>query len=795
MRDEGSGVAAGFEEAGADAPLTEGWEVGPSGRWSLAERTCLLSIGVIALLLLMIVLTLVARSQPDLLPFLDPLALGWHVRVSVLVTAGWVLVLLAAMRARHAGPEASWLAHFPIQLFAVSSAFNAYMLGIFTNPFGVLSLAGGLPVSLLAYGARSTWLGATSFVGLLGIATLGSQLGAIPYAPLMASSPVVAGRLAPAWVVGFGLMVVVGYSVLMFVSHRLVVEIRAREERLRGKHTQLFSIHEDLIQTRADLELSRDALEQRVGLRTRELRDSNEQLRAEIAMRSELSDDLEALRLVMEGAVEGIAWLRGDGLFEGVNGAYAEMHGTSADAMRGTHWKEWTHSEDWEAVSRGTAKLAEQHRQEVDFRGVRVDGSGFYGAAVLVEDLRKGEGHHFRFLRDVSRNRELGRQLTQASKMDAIGRLAGGVAHDFNNLLTAIVAAAEQLGGCPELEKGSTEAQELLGWIQTSAQRGSYLTRQLLDFSRPQSEDWEVLDVNDALRGVIGILGPALGTHIRVRERLGSGPLPVLGSASRLEASLMNLALNARDAMPDGGEILFSTGLEEIVEPEVRFAGFPMVPGGYARIEVRDRGTGIPDEMIGKVFEPFFTTKAPGEGSGLGLPLLYNFVSEMRGAVSIESLAGRGTQVCVLLPLVDLESAASAPSTCRGSECAGGTVLVAEDEDIVRQVLVKLLQTLGFEVIDCADGEEALREYAAHEPRIDLVLMDVRMPVRGGIDTLRVLRRADSPVPVILMSGNLSLSELESLEDRDYLGKLSVLNKPFGRPELAKAIGEAMAGA
>ncbi|MFP8876379.1 MAG: response regulator, partial [Myxococcota bacterium] len=300
---------------------------------------------------------------------------------------------------------------------------------------------------------------------------------------------------------------------------------------------------------------------------------------------------------------------------------------------------------------------------------------------------------------------------------------------------------------------------------------------------------------NDSLRAVVAIVGPVLGTSIRVRAELGSARLSVLGSASRLDASLMNLALNARDAMPEGGEILFSARVDHLVEPDLRFAGFRMVPGSYVRIEVEDGGTGIPDETLGKVFEPFFTTKAPGEGSGLGLPLLYNFVSEMGGGVSIESSPGKGTRVAILLPLAQPPPTELADSARKRRRRAGGTVLVAEDEEIVRRLLVKMLTRDGFEVVDCENGEEVLRECGADRPHFDLVLMDVRMPVLGGIEALRSLRAGGSRVPVILMSGNLAGAEVEALTDHESLGDFSVLNKPFGGSELAKAIGGAIEGA
>ncbi|MFP8876847.1 MAG: histidine kinase dimerization/phospho-acceptor domain-containing protein, partial [Myxococcota bacterium] len=518
---------------------TEGLDAQPEESWSLADWACLFSKGMIFLILLPVGLLFAASARQDLVPFLDSQALEWLLRACLLSLTCWLLILLGATRARRVNPEAAWLAHMPIQLYAVSNAFNAYMLGIFTNPFTVFALAGGLPVAMLAYGTRRAWLGAMCFIGLIGAATVATQLGAIPYEPLMASSPLVGGRLSVVWIRGFGLVVAVGCGVLMLVSYRIVAEVRAREARLRLKHAQLFRVHEDLVQARSDLELSRDALERRVRLRTRELRETNERLRAEAAKRSELSADLEALRLVMEDAVEGIAWIGGDGLVEGVNGAYAKLHRVSTESMQGTHWKEWTHCDDRDLVARATARLGAEPRQELEFRGLCGDGSSFCGAVVLVGDSRDGGGRHFRFLRDVSRNRELAEQLTQASKMDAIGRLAGGVAHDFNNQLAAILASADQLAERPEFANGNEDVRELLEWIQASAQRGACLTRQLLDFARPQSEGREVIDVNDSLRAVVAILGPVLGTSIRVRAELGSARLSVLGSASRLDASLM----------------------------------------------------------------------------------------------------------------------------------------------------------------------------------------------------------------------------------------------------------------
>ena len=747
---------------------------------------------MLLLLLLLIAMLVTASERPDLFPFIDPRVVRGHIHVSIVISCAWALLLLAALRARRSQPGAAWLAHLPIQLFSIDNAFNAYMLGIFTNPFGVLSLAGGLPVALLAYGAKRTWLGAMTFGVLLAAATLGSQLGVIPYAPLMLASPVSEGHLSPAWVLGFGGLVVVGCGVLMFVSHRIVAEIRAREVALRAKHAQLFSLNEDLVQARSDLELSRNALERRVELRTRELRESNVRLRDEIERRSELSDELEALRLLMEDAVEGIAWLDADGRIQAVNGAYAEMHGSTAEHMLGTHWSDWTHSEDCERVGRSVARINGQLRQELDFRGVRVDGSEFFAAVVMVADSRSRRGHHFRFVRDVTRNRELSLQLTHASKMEAVGRLAGGVAHDFNNLLTTIVVATEELAGSPAFGKGSHEVEELLFWIRGSAERGVCLTRQLLDFSRPQSEDRELLDVNASLRGVVAILGPALGERIKIRADFAKESLPAFVSEGRLQASLMGLAFNGRDAMPDGGELRFSTGLDRIDRPEQCFAGSPMTPGRYVRIEVRDQGVGIPEAMLGTVFEPFFTTKAPGEGTGLGLPNLYSFVSEMGGGVRVESSVGEGTRVCILLPLAAHDEAVQLPEPPERPESASATILVAEDEEIVRQVLLRMLRATGYHVIGCRDGEEALREYSAHASSVDLVLLDVRMPIRGGVDVLRGLREAGSQVPVILMSGNLSRAEVASLGEREFLGNFSVLNKPFGRPDLTKAIEEAM---
>jgi len=473
-------------------------------------------------------------------------------------------------------------------------------------------------------------------------------------------------------------------------------------------------------------------------------------------------------------ALEGVARVGSDGRFQTVNIAFAAMHRSDAEDLVGSAANDWIVEEDREQVMRAVVDLHESGRQDITVRGQRGDGSSFFANLFLIAIPNEEPGEHYRFARDVTRQRELTAQLTQSMKMDAIGRLAGGVAHDFNNLLMTILAASDRLkdpvAELPDPDRG----REYLGWINTAAQRGASLTRQLLDFSHMQSSETGLIDVNQSLRRLIRMLDSVLSTSIKVESELHSEPLMTVGDLGRFESGLMNLALNARDAMPNDGILQFRTSECRLDPSDPRFAAFNLEGDRFVCVEVTDDGEGIASEILDDIFDPFFTTKPVGKGTGLGLSLFYTYTREVGGALEIESEPGHGTRVTIFLrSSSELPLAVEAPveSGVTGNE----TVLLAEDEAIVAKLLSALLREAGFQVISCADGREAVETFQKYREEIDVVLLDYLMPELDGIEVFDSIHRAAPSLPVILMSGNIVGAEIRDLEAR---GIREVLRKP-----------------
>jgi PAS domain S-box-containing protein len=490
----------------------------------------------------------------------------------------------------------------------------------------------------------------------------------------------------------------------------------------------------------------------------------------------------------LEEAIEGIARVGSDGRFQTVNPAFASMHAGEARDLVGTSAGDWIVEEDREEVEHAVAALAQSGRQEVMVRGRRSDGTVFFANMFLIGIRNEERGEHYRFARDVTRQRELTEQLTQSVKMDAIGRLAGGIAHDFNNLLMTILTASDRLkdpvGRLPDPNPGP----EYLGWISTAAERGASLTRQLLDFSHVPTSDSGPIDVNQSLGRLIGMLDSVVGSSIRVESELLSKPLVTVGDVARFESGLMNLAVNARDAMPDGGTLRFRTTECELDPADPRFSAFRLETDRFVCVEVIDDGTGIALEVLDDIFDPFFTTKPVGRGTGLGLSLFYTYTREVGGALEVESEPGEGTRVSIYLPHSDqlpFDTEESIRSRATGDE----TVLLAEDEPVVAQLLRVVLSEAGFNVISCADGREAVDSFQKYRDSVDVVLLDYRMPELDGIEAFDVIHGVAPEVPVILMSGNIAGAKIRDLQVR---GLRDVLRKPCSSNEVLQSLRSAI---
>jgi PAS domain S-box-containing protein len=375
-------------------------------------------------------------------------------------------------------------------------------------------------------------------------------------------------------------------------------------------------------------------------------------------------------------------------------------------------------------------------------------------------------------------------QLLHAQKMEAVGQLAGGVAHDFNNVLSVILGYGEIL--LEELPKDDPKHADL-SVIVDAAQRAAALTRQLLAFSRRRVVEPNVVDLNTTVRGVETMLRRIIGEDIDLRTTLSAEPATVRADASQLEQVIMNLTVNARDAMPEGGTLTIETASVEIHERgSAEHAVLP--PGRLVRLRVTDTGVGIDVATQKRIFEPFFTTKEIGRGTGLGLSTVYGIVQQSGGQIALESEPGRGTTFTIHLPLADEPSAETAqrPSPTR-PPAGAGTVLVVEDDDAVRQVTVRILRDQGYTVIDTGRPQDAAALAATQPQGVDLLLVDVVMPGVSGPKLAAELMAVRQGLRVLLMSG---YAGRHSEGDLTLAPGMRYIEKPFTPTALAKVAAE-----
>jgi CheY-like chemotaxis protein len=378
-------------------------------------------------------------------------------------------------------------------------------------------------------------------------------------------------------------------------------------------------------------------------------------------------------------------------------------------------------------------------------------------------------------------------QLRQSQKMEAIGRLAGGVAHDFNNLLTTIRGHTELLR---RSAASDAPARLDLDAILTASDRAAELTGQLLAFSRRGKMRVEEVQIDKLIEEVVRLLRHTVDPRIEVRCELGLGGAVVAGDPSRLQSALLNLAVNARDAMPDGGLLAFSTRVVDVASAR-RTSDLPTSPGPYAEIRVADTGMGMAPDVARRVFEPFFTTKEMGRGTGLGLAAVYGTVKSHNGSISVESAPGLGSLFRIHLPL-SAQHGEVVPTVPERAWVEGrGTVLLVDDQAEVREVTTSILDRLGYTVITAEDGVAALTLYQQHRDVIRLVLLDVRMPRMDGAETLRRLRRINPTLPVVIVSGFGADNDLATIRS---IGVQGVVEKPFTVSELSETMARALRG-
>jgi PAS domain S-box-containing protein len=379
--------------------------------------------------------------------------------------------------------------------------------------------------------------------------------------------------------------------------------------------------------------------------------------------------------------------------------------------------------------------------------------------------------------------------LQHSQKMEAIGQLAGGVAHDFNNLLTGILGNAELLRRTlPGDSRQARRASE----IERAAEKAATLTRQLLTFSRKGNLKTEVVNLTDVVNNVVILLSRSIDRRIEIDREFSADNPKVVGDAAQLENAVLNLAVNARDAMPDGGRLRFAVRNLSLADDAAEIRAMGIEPGPFVELEVSDTGIGIPERLQDKIFEPFFTTKGLGEGTGLGLAMVYGCVRNHRGAISVTSEIGGGTSFGLLLPAAEIETRSGEEHAQLANMTAGeGHILIVDDEVVVRDLFRETLEDLGYEVSTCHDGREAVEFYRREGTTVDLVLLDMIMPRLNGADTFRELKEMNPEVRVLLSSGYSESADTALLIEQ---GALGFLVKPFTMAELADEIARALRG-
>jgi|GEM_PF-2699308 len=424
-----------------------------------------------------------------------------------------------------------------------------------------------------------------------------------------------------------------------------------------------------------------------------------------------------------------------------------------------------------------------QGQQVFEWLAKRTDGTEFWVEVSLRSTVIGGRGRVLAVSRDISERKALQERLQQAEKLESLGKLAGGIAHDFNNQLACIIGFADLARD--DLQDRPEESQHI-DTILLAAKRASDLTAKLLAFARKGKHQSVPVDLNGLVSEVQEIARRSLNPGIRIDSGLQITPAVTLGDPTQLQNAILNLVFNARDAMPEGGALDLATRTIDLPRDGEQYPSVTLAPGRYVELSVRDSGVGMTPEVMQNIFDPFFTTKAAGSGTGMGLAAVYGTVHHHGGAIDVESAPGLGSTFRILLPQTE-GSAATAAQVVDSPERVkiAGTILVVEDDKLVRPMIVRTLKSAGGTVTACADGVEAVEVFTEAPHRSDLVILDLNMPRKAGPETFKALRRIRPEVKVLIISGYAINEQVQALLDE---GAAGFLQKPFRPDALCGAV-------
>jgi two-component system cell cycle sensor histidine kinase/response regulator CckA len=495
-------------------------------------------------------------------------------------------------------------------------------------------------------------------------------------------------------------------------------------------------------------------------------------------------------RTLVESIPDIVYALELDGSLTYINPRWKKILGHDESEVLGRFFIEFAPPEDHLFLVR-VFKDVRNHKKNVEnvhWHYLRKDGASrfFLGSAAPLFDEDGRVTGMIGIARDVTDHKRLEEQLLQSQKMESIGNLAGGIAHDFNNLLGGILGYAtfvkRKLSARDKIYQ-SVEA------IERSAQRAAELTKQLLGFARRGKYQVRPNDCNALIREIVLILQRTIDPRIAISVDPDPRLSVVEGDEAQIQQALMNICLNARDAMPNGGTLRIASRNQRMI-PDQASRQRGMKEGNYIRLTISDTGTGMSPEVRDRIFEPFFTTKAKGQGTGLGLSMVYGIIQNHGGMIEAQSQAGAGSTFTVFLPAIASatligEELPPAPEIHQGQE----TILLVDDEEIIRELGVDILEDRGYRVFSASDGREAVRIYRNRVREIDLVILDVMMPGIGGKETCLQLRAINPHVKVLLSSGYSTNGEVGEILKQGVSG---FVQKPYREEELAAKVREVL---
>jgi PAS domain S-box-containing protein len=508
-------------------------------------------------------------------------------------------------------------------------------------------------------------------------------------------------------------------------------------------------------------------------------------LNLEIRERERVEKELSQARNLIAGIIESmpsvLVALDNKGCVTQWNGRAEKRSGIPFSEALGQPLRElipWVSEEmpkAWAALEKGEAKYTIQ-KEWITEEGL------FYDDIIIYPLTVKGQEGVVIRIDDITEKILFDKKLAESRKMEAIGQLAGGVAHDFNNMLSGIIGAAALIEMTSAMN--DKEAMKYIKMIQKASGRASDLTGKLLSFGRRQAIPSSSFHLHEAAEAGLSLLERTIDRNVKIRFEPEAEMDTLTGSFTSVQNAIMNLVINSSHAMPGGGEVVIRTMNLNLNEEECHSFSFELTPGAYIRIDIEDNGTGIEPDLLDKIFEPFFTTKKNGDGTGLGLASVYGMIQNHRGAVTLESTPGEGTAFHLFFPCSQDKITRKAV-VLQNKERGNETVLLVDDESIVRISMRDYLMKKGYTVIEASNGSDALDIYRENSAEIDLVLTDMVMSGLSGRDVFYGVRKIDKTCPVIIASGFIQDDNLEKMQNDGLSGFIA---KPFGFSDLCKSI-------